>query len=57
MTCKLALKSIPNRENNCKATQNYYDQQLLFACKIAGDVLLYFSIIAICHNSLFNKYC
>lgn len=44
MTCKLAPKSIPNHENNYIATQNYYDQQLLFAYKIAGDVLLFNNI-------------
>lgn len=55
MTCKLALKSIPNHENNYIATQNYYDRQLLFAYKVAGDVFLYCSIPSICHNLLFNK--
>lgn len=43
-------------EENYTATQNYYDRQLLFAYKIASDVFLQFSIISICHNSLFNKY-
>lgn len=56
MTCKLALKSIPNHGNNYIATQNYYDQQILFAYKVAGDMFLYFSILSICHNSLFDKY-
>lgn len=56
MTCKLALKSIPNHENNYIATQNYYDRQLLFAYKVAGDVYLYFLILSRCHNLLFNKY-
>lgn len=56
MTCKLALKSIPNHWNNYKATPTMIDS-FLFAYKIAGDVLPYFSIISICHNSLFNKYC
>lgn len=43
-------------EENYIATQNYYDRQLLFAYKTASDVFLYFSIISMCHNSLFNKY-
>lgn len=44
MTCKLAPKSSPNHENNYIATQNYYDQQLLFAYKIADDVFLFNNI-------------
>lgn len=43
-------------EENYIATQNYYYRQLLFAYKIASDVFLYFSIILMCQNSLFNKY-
>lgn len=54
MTCKLALKSVPNHGNNYIATQKYYDQQFYLHIKLL--VMHFFSILSICHNSLFNKY-
>lgn len=57
MTCNLALKSIPNHQNNSITTKktSMIDSFYLLT-KIAGDVFLYFLIMSTCHHSLFNKH-